>query len=164
MQMQKNLAKQSINFCCNESITLLVHWTIKVLNWDSNVRLLGVQELPLTSVHKYSFTLRYKQIHACAYALNAHTTLFSAYFSSTFIWFPSYQDPPPLSTLFLLLLPAEVFGWLKYAHRPLRDSPWRMALRATPIWFSPFDEFIAGILKMKLEGRLPETVFPTQVP
>lgn len=34
-----------------------------------------------------------------------------------------------------------------------------MALRVTPIRFSPFDKFIAGILKMKLEGCLLETVF-----
>lgn len=140
--------------------------TAKVLNWDSSVRLRCVEELALTSVHTYASTLMHKLIHACAYA-SKHIKIcahISAYFSSTFIWFPSYQDPPPLSTLSLFLLPAEVFGWLKYAHRPLRDSPWRMALRVTPIRFSPFDKFIAGILKMKLEGRLQETVFPAQVP
>lgn len=131
----------------------------KVLNWASGMRLLCVEELALTSAHTHAATRTHLRTRRYA-----HTSLFSAYFFNAFIWFPSYQEPPPLSTLSLFLLPAEVFGWLKYAHRPLRDSPWRMAPHATPIRFSPFDKFIAGILKMKLEGRLLETVFPTQVP
>lgn len=85
--------------------------------------------------------------------------------SSGFLVSPPRPPPSPSSPYpFFFPCRQRFLAGLSTPTGPPRDSPWRMALRVTPIWFSPFYKFIAGILKMKLEGRLLETVFPEHVP
>lgn len=168
---------QKIKWCKNEQnnqltcvainqITVMPNWQPKCLT-DNSARSLCVQKIlhwPLcTHMHP---PFMHQLIYAHAYVpkpikICIHVLVLSIFLQYIHLVSLVGYPPPPHSHF---LLPAEIFGWLKYAHRLLRDSPWRMALRATPIRFSPFDKFIAGILKMKLEGRLLETVFPAQVP
>lgn len=137
--------------------------TAEVLRRESNAMWWGIfhgHTYVFTLTHIYAHIYRFKHLTICTHT---HTLSFQPASLLQSSGIPPIRTPP-LSTLCLFLLPAVVFGWLQYAHRPLRDSLWRMALRMTLIRFSPFDKFIAGILKMKLEGRLLETVFPAQVP